>query len=184
MEPGLSTGILHTQVKAHHCQNNLFWKGPLMVTQFLPCWIHFQSISGIWNGADGRSSFFHFCSRRFNKKSTKFVLIIEPGPSKQQCMPSTSGYFLSRRHQPKPVLAWNSPSDIHRFDGLGPFFHLLVLIILFLGINKNCLQLSSEFLLSQDFHNYYSLDIFNVSASKQITQSSFLRPDHSQVERN
>lgn len=64
MEPGLSTGILHTQVKAHHCQNNLFWKGPLMVTQFLLCWIHFQSTSGILNEVDGRNSFCHSCSRQ------------------------------------------------------------------------------------------------------------------------
>lgn len=64
MEPGLRTGILQTQVRAHHSQNHLFWKGPLMATQFLLCWIHFQSISGILNGADGRSSFCRSCSRQ------------------------------------------------------------------------------------------------------------------------
>lgn len=64
MEPGLRTGILQTQVRAHHSQNHLFWKGPLMATQFLLCWIHFQSVSGILNGANGRSSFCHSCSRQ------------------------------------------------------------------------------------------------------------------------
>lgn len=77
-----------------------------------------------------------------------------------------------------------SPSEIHRFGDLGLFFHLLVLIILSIWINKNCLQLSSEFLFSHYFHTYCSLDIFNVSASEQITQSSCLRPGHTPVKRN
>lgn len=72
MEPGLSTGILHTQVKAHHCQNHLFWKGPLMVTQFLLA----GSISRLslvsWMELMQEALCVIPAPDRFNKKSTKF----------------------------------------------------------------------------------------------------------------